>query len=86
MRSQQQSSTTFVYQNKLELGEGVDHNGITVGGWSNGFFNCCDDMIPNGLMAFCCPVISWLRSLFASDLRTTRSPRGTYAALYLWDW
>lgn len=41
-------ATTFVYPNKLELGEGVDHNGITVGRWSNGFFNCCDDLIPNG--------------------------------------
>ncbi|KAG6618765.1 TKL protein kinase [Phytophthora cinnamomi] len=51
-------ATSFVYPNKLELGEGVDHNGITVGEWSNGFFHCCDDFIPNGLMAYCCPVIS----------------------------
>lgn len=42
-------ATTFVYPNKLELGEGVDHNGITVGEWSNGFFNCCDDIVPNGM-------------------------------------
>ncbi|OWZ13249.1 Transmembrane protein [Phytophthora megakarya] len=60
MKYEQQTKpvTTFVYPNKLELGEGVDHNGITVGEWSNGFFNCCDDIIPNGLMAFICPVIS----------------------------
>ncbi|KAL4162990.1 hypothetical protein KRP22_015105 [Phytophthora ramorum] len=85
MRSQQQSSTTFL-QNKLELGEGVDHNGITVGGWSNGLFNCCDDMIPNGLLAFCCPVIQWLRSLFASDLRTTRSSSARTRCSISWDW
>ncbi|KAG7375179.1 hypothetical protein PHYBOEH_003369, partial [Phytophthora boehmeriae] len=49
---------SFVYPNKLERGERVDHNGITVGHWSTGLFNCFDSCIPNGFMAFLCPVIS----------------------------
>jgi Cys-rich protein (TIGR01571 family) len=47
-------AATFIYPNKLELGEGVDHNGITVGEWNSGFFNCCDDIIPNGNNYYAC--------------------------------
>ncbi|OWZ13245.1 hypothetical protein PHMEG_00013460 [Phytophthora megakarya] len=43
------------YSIQRNLGPRSYHNGITVGKWSNGFFNCCDDIIPN---AFICPVIS----------------------------
>ncbi|KAE8995132.1 hypothetical protein PF010_g17105 [Phytophthora fragariae] len=76
-------ATTFVYPNKLELDEGVDHNGITVGRWSNGFFNCCDDLIPNGLMAYCCPVISVAQITVRLGMARYSFFLVTHVALYL---
>ncbi|POM65311.1 Hypothetical protein PHPALM_18994 [Phytophthora palmivora] len=76
-------TTTFVYPNKLELGEGVDHNGITVGEWSKGFFNCCDDIIPNGLMTFICPVISVAQIVVRLGLVGYPFIIGIHVALYL---
>ena len=38
--------------------ESVDHNGIQIGAWKNGVFNCFDSMVPNCLMSWCCPCVS----------------------------
>ncbi|KAL3670876.1 hypothetical protein V7S43_004061 [Phytophthora oleae] len=75
--------TTFVYPNKLERGEDVDHNGIIVGEWGSGLFNCCDDIIPNGLMAFICPVISVAQITVRLGLAGYAFILGIYVALYL---
>ena len=37
---------------------GVDHNGLTTGVWSAGLFSCCDSIVPNCCMSFCCPCFS----------------------------
>ncbi|KAG6950732.1 hypothetical protein JG687_00014120, partial [Phytophthora cactorum] len=85
MRCQQPSKPVpmFVYPNRLERGDGVDHNGITVGEWSNGFFNCCDDIIPNGLMAFFCPVITVAQITVRLGLARYTFILGMHVALYL---
>ncbi|KAK1935639.1 hypothetical protein P3T76_010334 [Phytophthora citrophthora] len=85
MTNQQSTNpgTTFVYPNKLECGEGVDHNGITVGEWSMGPFNCCDDIIPNGLMSSICPVISVAQITVRLGLAGYAFILGIYVALYL---
>ncbi|EEY64937.1 uncharacterized protein PITG_16277 [Phytophthora infestans T30-4] len=85
MKSQQpsKSSTTFIYSNRLECGDGVDHNGITVSDWSNGFYNCCDDIIPNGFMAFICPVITVAQITVRLGLANYAFILGMHVALYL---
>ncbi|ETI41580.1 hypothetical protein F443_13204 [Phytophthora nicotianae P1569] len=89
MKDQQPSKpvTTFVYPNRLERGDGVDHNSITVGEWSNGFFNCCDGIIPNGLMALLkgvlCPVITVAQITVRLGLAGYAFILGMHVALYL---
>ncbi|EQC25495.1 hypothetical protein SDRG_16641 [Saprolegnia diclina VS20] len=43
-------------------GENVDQNGILIGQWKAGIFACFDACVPNCLMAWCCPCISYAQT------------------------
>jgi Cys-rich protein (TIGR01571 family) len=37
----------------------VDANGLVVGRWKAGIFDCCTDFVPNCLMSSCCPCVTF---------------------------
>ncbi|KAF4133354.1 PLAC8 family [Phytophthora infestans] len=79
MKSQQpsKSSTTFIYSNRLECGDGVDHNGIT----SLLFLH--SSLTPTGFMAFICPVITVAQITVRLGLANYAFILGMHVALYL---
>ncbi|RLN51926.1 hypothetical protein BBP00_00009764 [Phytophthora kernoviae] len=71
------------FTNKLETTDDVDLNGIKLGHWAVGFFDCYRDCIPNGFMAFICAGISVAQIVARLGLMRYSLVLGVYAVLYL---
>ncbi|KAG7377953.1 hypothetical protein PHYPSEUDO_010743 [Phytophthora pseudosyringae] len=74
------------YSNKLEVGgdaADADRNGLTLGRWSVGLFDCFGDCVPNGFMAFVCPGVSVAQIAARLGLMRYQLALQVDAALYL---
>ncbi|CAK4115505.1 unnamed protein product [Aphanomyces euteiches] len=60
----------------------VDHNGIIVGRWKSGIFDCLADIVPNCVMSFICPCVSLAQTLHRVGMYPFTNVLVVFGAIY----
>jgi Cys-rich protein (TIGR01571 family) len=64
----------------------VDANGLVMGRWKAGIFNCCTDLVPNSLMACFCPCVALAQVTSRIGLYSYRSVLIVFGIMFFLDY